>query len=280
MIVAFDTSSAVCSVAVVGHAGDGSHQVLAARDVPSQADQTKLLLGLIDQALTEVGATPEQVTAFFVGTGPGTFTGVRIGVATARALSLALDVPVFGRSSLDALAAAALMRGLAPGEGGTVAPDTFVPVVDARRGQVFATVFVRAHGSQEGQGRPPETVVGSHEPTLVDADGLSWVRLGEVFAADPAGVAESVDLVAGPGAGARAVYLGRTDLLPETSARHEPGEVEAGFLVLGHAVALPEPAAFRKARPGDPGTPESVRPIYVRSPDADVHIAKMRDPWA
>jgi len=287
VIVALDTSSTMCSVAVMRRLDDGSHRVLAVRNELSGATQTRVLLGLVDQTLAEVGTTPEHVSALFVGTGPGTFTGVRIGVATARSLALALDVPVFGRCSLHALAAAALTRGRVSAEDTAV-----VPVVDARRGQVFAAVFVRAERlradrDQATAGVDETTGVEETEgPVLFDVDGFPWVRLGDVYAADPSGVAESVDRLIGTGAGvglgagAGPVYLGRTDLLSEVLGRREPGEIEAAFLVVGHAAVLPDFAAFRGARPGDPGTPESVAPIYVRSPDADVHIAKMRDPWA
>ncbi len=76
----------------------------------------------IDALLRQAGAHTRELGGIAVGIGPGSFTGVRIGLATARGLALALGVPVAGVSTLDALAAGA------PGA---------VPVVDARRGEVF-----------------------------------------------------------------------------------------------------------------------------------------------
>ncbi|MGB8002752.1 MAG: tRNA (adenosine(37)-N6)-threonylcarbamoyltransferase complex dimerization subunit type 1 TsaB, partial [Gaiellaceae bacterium] len=76
----------------------------------------------LDALLRQAGAHTRELDGLAVGIGPGSFTGVRIGLATARGLSLALAVPVAGVSTLAALAAGA------PGA---------VPVIDARRGEVF-----------------------------------------------------------------------------------------------------------------------------------------------
>jgi len=78
-----------------------------------------------DELLREAGAERSELTGVVVGTGPGSFTGLRMGLAAARGLALALDVPVAGVSTLDALAAGS------PGA---------VPVVDAGRREVFTLV--------------------------------------------------------------------------------------------------------------------------------------------
>jgi tRNA threonylcarbamoyl adenosine modification protein YeaZ len=80
------------------------------------------LLADVDALLAEAGVTPADLTGIVVGTGPGSFTGTRIGLSVARGLALALELPVAGVSTLEALAAAA--------------PRAF-PVIDARRGEVF-----------------------------------------------------------------------------------------------------------------------------------------------
>ena len=83
------------------------------------------VLADIDELLREVRAEPGDVDKLVVGTGPGSFTGVRMGLAAARALAFALDVPAAGVSTLDALTAGT------PGA---------VPVIDAGRREVFTIV--------------------------------------------------------------------------------------------------------------------------------------------
>jgi tRNA threonylcarbamoyladenosine biosynthesis protein TsaB len=82
-----------------------------------------------DALLRRGGARQNQLEGLVVGTGPGSFTGLRMGVAAARALSFALELPLAGVSTLDALAA------VAPGA---------LPVIDARRREVFTLVDGRA----------------------------------------------------------------------------------------------------------------------------------------
>jgi tRNA threonylcarbamoyladenosine biosynthesis protein TsaB len=112
LILAFDTATEVATSALVA---DG--EVLGER-----VSRASTLLEDVDALLRRGGMRSNAVDALAVGIGPGSFTGVRIGLATARGLALALELPVAGISTLDALAAGA------PGA---------VPVVDARRREVF-----------------------------------------------------------------------------------------------------------------------------------------------
>jgi len=112
LILAFDTATDVATSALVS---DG--EVLGER-----TSRAVTLLEDVDALLRQAGAHTGDIDALAVGIGPGSFTGVRVGLATARGLALALGVPVAGVSTLDALAAGA------PGA---------LPVVDARRQEVF-----------------------------------------------------------------------------------------------------------------------------------------------
>jgi len=112
LILAFDTATDVATSALVS---DG--EVLGER-----TSRAVTVLEDVDALLRQAGAHTRELDGIAVGIGPGSFTGVRIGLATARGLALALGVPVAGVSTLDALAAGA------PGG---------VPVIDARRGEIF-----------------------------------------------------------------------------------------------------------------------------------------------
>jgi tRNA threonylcarbamoyl adenosine modification protein YeaZ len=112
LILAFDTATDVATSALVS---DG--EVLGER-----ASVAATLLEDVDALFRQASARPRELDALVVGTGPGSFTGTRVGLSVARGLALALGVEGAGVSTLDALAAGA---------------DGAVPVIDARRGEVF-----------------------------------------------------------------------------------------------------------------------------------------------
>jgi tRNA threonylcarbamoyladenosine biosynthesis protein TsaB len=115
LTLAFDTATAVATSALV----DGD-EVLGER-----VSRAQTLLEDVDALLRQSGAHPSDLDRLAVGVGPGSFTGLRIGLATARGLALSLDLPGSGVSTLAALAAGA------PGA---------VPVIDAKRREVFTVL--------------------------------------------------------------------------------------------------------------------------------------------
>ena len=111
LILAFDTATDVATSALVD-----DDEVLGER-----ASRASTLLQDVDALLRQGSKRPTDLEALVVGTGPGSFTGTRIGIAVARGLALALGIDGAGVSTLDALAA----------------NEDALPVIDARRGEVF-----------------------------------------------------------------------------------------------------------------------------------------------
>jgi tRNA threonylcarbamoyladenosine biosynthesis protein TsaB len=132
LILALDASTAVTTVALARAEGEG-RRVLAEISVPSvrpSGGASEALLPAVHGALGLAGEDLASVERVLCGVGPGTFTGIRIAAATARALALGSGAALAGNSTLGALAAPALACG----------PDVLA-VVDARRGEVFAQRF-------------------------------------------------------------------------------------------------------------------------------------------
>lgn len=124
MLLAFDTATPLVTVAL--HDGEDVVVELTAERAMKHAEQ---LAPLIEQALTEAGIVRQDLTAIAVGVGPGPFTGLRVGLVTARTLGFALEVPVYGVCSLDVLAVEAAANG--------VVDRDFVVATDARRKEVY-----------------------------------------------------------------------------------------------------------------------------------------------
>jgi len=142
VVVGFDTATPVTTAALLRP--DGS--AVEAHDEPpaeSRGRHASLLLGLVEQVLRDGGVAWEDVSRLAVGVGPGGFTGLRIGIATARALAQARPLAIVPVSSLEALAAGALAASSGPiaAPSGGTSPGPVAAVIDARRGEVFAAVF-------------------------------------------------------------------------------------------------------------------------------------------
>ena len=133
-VVGFDTSMPATTACVIPAEGEPvCSPVPDAARLAAPPDHSAELLPLLAALLSRAGSDWAQVRAIAVGVGPGTFTGLRIGVATARALAQGLGVPLHPVSSLEALAA-----GLA----GTAEPGRpLLPLIDAKRRQVFASLY-------------------------------------------------------------------------------------------------------------------------------------------
>lgn len=125
LILALDSTAVVASVALCEN-----DRPLAALHLNNGNTHSETLLPMVKAALATTGHTVDDVDLFACSVGPGSFTGVRIGAATVKGLAFGKNKPVIGVSTLEALA-----TNLLPFEG------LIVPVMNARRGQVYNAVF-------------------------------------------------------------------------------------------------------------------------------------------
>jgi tRNA threonylcarbamoyladenosine biosynthesis protein TsaB len=182
---------------------------------------SQVLLGEIERSVAEAGGW-DRIERIAIGIGPGSFTGLRIGIATARALAQAREIPIAPVGSLAALA-----RGICEGGDAALA----LPVIDARRAEVFAALFDR-----EGEELWPPFVAPPSE--LAE-------RLGNL---------DSAPVAAGDGAVAFAAELeaaGATVAPPEDPIHRVAGR---------HVCAVGEDAVE--------APPDQIQPLYLRPPDA------------
>ena len=171
LLLAVDTSAAVTAAV-----HDGT-RVLAGELVHDPRHHAELLVPMVDRVLAAAGADRSAVTDVAAGRGPGPFTGLRVGLVTARTLGLALGVPVHGVTSLDALAQQVVdAGGAAPGE-------TFLVATDARRREVYWARYEHREGGVAHPLDGPRV----DRPHDVPADGLRVHGRGAVLHADVLG---------------------------------------------------------------------------------------------
>lgn len=132
-LLAIDTSTSTAALAVVA-----GNTTLAEQSAPVRNGHGAELLPLIDAVLRHAQVAVRDLEAIAVAIGPGTFTGIRVGMAAAKGMALALGIPLVGVSSLAALA----MR--------AVGPDACVAaLLDARRGEVYAAGYEFRDGTPQ-----------------------------------------------------------------------------------------------------------------------------------
>ncbi len=231
-ILAFDTATPATTVALSG-VGDA---VYTARHAPLPGERpghATHLLPLVARVLDRAGVGWDEVERIAVGVGPGTFTGLRIGIATARALARARGIPLVAVSTLQSLALARPRAGSVPAR-----LDAVLAVLDARRGEVFAASW-----------RMEE--VREFDSALLLPRALAPEALAELVA--PLG---PTTLAIGDGAIAFRQALERSgSFIPEDDS-------------LLHSVTATNHCRLADRPQGS--VPDDVRPDYLRAPDAEI----------
>ena len=181
-LLALETTTEACSVALV----HGDQLLFRSELAPRR--HTELALPMADALLTEAGLSRQALDAIAVGRGPGAFTGVRIGVALAQGMALALDIPVVAVSSLAALALEADRDDAA-----------ILAVIDARMGEIYAGCY--RHDAQAGLVElMPECVLEPGQLHLPDAPAWRVVGSGWATYASILGARVSAELRGADGA--------------------------------------------------------------------------------
>ncbi len=166
LILSLDTATSCTTVALTrGYLGQG--EVLATLSLKSNVTHSRRLLSTIDWLFDQTQIEFSDLSSIAVGLGPGSFTGLRIGMATAKGLAATADIPLVGISTLDVLAVTC------------TSAKHICAVLDARKKEVYAA-FYRA--DSEGIARrqadivviqPQKLMDGINEPVMMVGDGVS-----------------------------------------------------------------------------------------------------------
>lgn len=222
LILGIETATQQVGVAVGGHEG-----VIATFEVARGRRHAEILTPAIEFTLKQADIELDEISCIAVDVGPGLFTGMRVGLAAAKALAQALRIPMIGISSLDLLAFPCRHT-----------DRVVVPVIDARKGEVFWSMYRQVPGGVQ-QVAPP--TVGPVDDLVADL------------------LARSQDVLC-VGDGAERY---RDEILDGYRCEISgPAHPPVGSLVqLAHARALRE----EYLRPGE------IEPIYLRAPDAQIN---------
>lgn len=216
-LLAIDTAADLCAVAVYD-ASSGA--ILAEASEAIGKGHAERLMPMVETVLRQAATPIASIAKIAVAVGPGSFTGIRVGVATARGLALALGVPAVGVSTLEVLAAHACKS--FPGR-------DVLAAIDARRGEIYVQRFDAAgHALDEPRATTqealagdlmkmqlPPVVAGSGAPLLAAACGGTGIEIAGTAAAAPVAVLAHIGALREPGAPPVPLYLRAPDAKPQ-----------------------------------------------------------------
>lgn len=163
-ILGIETSTLTGSVALMI-----DHEIRGEITLSVSARHSERLMPMIDQLLRDCDLSPSEIDLYAVSTGPGSFTGLRIGIAAAQGLSAATGKPLIGVSSLQALAL-----------NGCFFSGLVVPVIDAFRGEIYRGLYEKNCSLEEDAVKSPENLANElkekNEKVLLLGNGVSVCR--------------------------------------------------------------------------------------------------------
>lgn len=230
-VLAVDTATRACSVAVCR-----GEVVLGGRTTAMERGHAEALMPMVVQVLADAGLGFADLDLIAVTIGPGAFTGLRVGLAAARGMALAADIPCIGVTTLEAIAASIPAERRRPG-------TVLMVALDTRRRDLYVQTFA-ADGTAMS---PPRTAAAADLAAIV----------GDATAGGPVQIAGDAGAVA-------ADALRRTGV----PANNVPGLDVADAA----SVAAVAAARWRQRRTAGPATkqPPAPAPLYLRPPEARV----------
>ncbi len=225
VILALTTATPRCSVALV--AADG--ELIAEEAYEEEMSHAERLFGTLDHLFASAGRLKHHVSLVACDVGPGSFTGVRVGLSSAKGIALGLGVPLIGIGSLEAMCAAALRHG-------TGSAAVACALIDAKRGETFIAAYDRAGVTCLS---PRHTLIGDAAATI--STELNPAR-GEIIYCGRAAEREGT----GP------IFDDPRCALPSASSIAQIA-IRQQIRTAGASAAIPI---------------DLVEPVYVRAPDA------------
>ncbi|AEG59024.1 tRNA (adenosine(37)-N6)-threonylcarbamoyltransferase complex dimerization subunit type 1 TsaB [Desulforamulus ruminis] len=227
-VLGIEAATPVAGVAVVEKG-----RIMAERLVNNRRTHSVNLLPMIKAVIEESGITPAQINGIAVSSGPGSFTGLRIGMTTAKTLALVWQVPIIGVSTLEALALPLAARG-----------QVVCPILNARKNEVYAAIY-------KGTADRPQLLLGPLAVSIKElAHGLEAWAGAVTFLGDgvPEFKEQLLQLL-----GERALFAPQSALLPRGGA-----VAELGYLELARHGGM---------------TPLALTPEYIRPSEAEVKLS-------
>lgn len=235
-ILSIDTSSSICSVAILEDT-----KIIKEMHNFSEKEHSETLMPMIDELFKTTNLSLDNIGLIACSVGPGSFTGIRIGIATVKAFADAKNIPVVGVNSLEAMAYLGVAQ---KGDG------EFVSILDARNDNVYFAIYKMKKG-QFSIYKNPEAMQISEAITYIDNLKLPIYFLGDVVNADLARIEQ--------------LYLSRVSIEKANSEDVNKHEylTNVGPLAIGVAFA-----GLNRYKNGIYGNSNSLTPMYLRKPQA------------
>lgn len=236
-ILSIDTSMAICSVAILE-----DNKIIKEMHNYSEKEHSETLMPMIDELFKSTNLTLDDIGLIACSVGPGSFTGIRIGIATVKAFADAKNIPVVGVNSLEALAYLGIIE---KGEG------EYVSILDARNDNVYFAIYKMKKG-QFSIYKNPEAMPISDAITYIDNLKLPIYFLGDIN--------NGIDL-----ARLEQLYLSRVSIEKANSEDVNKHEYLTNLNPLAIGVAL---AGLNRYNNGIYGDSDSLTPMYLRKTQA------------